>query len=664
MSILSFAIMPRAKFFQTMTFNVLGVCIGAAVALLTIYCGVQARIHTTPVSTLSSGGPAPGAAVASYNSSASAVCAIWLFANICFANALRFSRPQLQFPVIIYSIFANVASTYAPQFATMAQGISFVKRLMEAFLAGFGIAAGVNLVVIPKSSRDVVFAEAKDYIKALQEVLKAQNIYLQTLEQKEMFLPSDQLDPKSESPEAVSAKGLKSAVAGLTALHGKLNADLVFAKREVAYSHLNQKDIDQLFQLFREILLPMIGMGSVVDIFNRIAEARGWRDADDAKQSDEATSKSADKERKEREKQEWNEVMKALHAPFESMSVAMNDGLQHVMYALKLARQPRPNQRESDGDVETGIKDTRPGDKHFGSTLSTKLKLFYEQREVTLKTWCDLRGINMDHIAETVSSSAVDKDRSARNDRQLYLILYMEFLLWSTGVAVLELVRFADAKVEAGVMIKRRLILPGKKRLHKWIMSSLNPQDGSSDLAPDHAEAGMSTVNLGDSYRQRKDPEHLPPTNAWQRFGNKVRAVSDVMSSAEMGFGFRVACGTMSIGIVAFLENTQTFFIEQRLVWAMIMVAIGMTMTAGSGTFGLLGRVFGTFLATCTSLIIWYIAGGRGVPGGVLPLLFVLLFLQIYFLLSYPRFTVVVMITMVTEVGSAAYHSHFGMLML
>ena len=64
-----------------------------------------------------------------------------------------------------------------------------------------------------------------------------------------------------------------------------------------------------------------------------------------------------------------------------------------------------------------------------------------------------------------------------------------------------------------------------------------------------------------------------------------------------MAFGFRVACATMSIAISAFLEVSQTFFVAQRLVWAMIMVAIGMTMTSGSGVFGLAARVIGTCFA-------------------------------------------------------------------
>ena len=109
MSILSTAMLPRAKFLQTMMFNVLGACLGSSIALLTCYCSVSARQHTS--SSMSTKNiAATGTLVATeYNSSASAVSAILLFFNIMFANALRFSRPQLQTPVILYSIFANIS---------------------------------------------------------------------------------------------------------------------------------------------------------------------------------------------------------------------------------------------------------------------------------------------------------------------------------------------------------------------------------------------------------------------------------------------------------------------------------------------------------------------------------------------------------------------------
>ena len=64
-------ILPRAKYVQTLILNIIGTCIGGAIAILGVWSGVQARIHTTPAGT-----------VAAYNSSQAVVCAIWLFANI------------------------------------------------------------------------------------------------------------------------------------------------------------------------------------------------------------------------------------------------------------------------------------------------------------------------------------------------------------------------------------------------------------------------------------------------------------------------------------------------------------------------------------------------------------------------------------------------------
>ena len=396
-----------------MTFNVLGVCIGAAIALLTIYCAVQARINTTPVSTVTSGGPEPGAAVSHYNSSASAVCAIWLFVNICFANALRFSRPQLQFPVIIYSIFANVSYTYASEFATMTQGIVFVKELLETFLSGFGIAAGVTLFIFPHSSCDVVFMGAAGYVKALQGVVKAQNGYLQSLESKDMFQPSNGQTPETPSPEVATAIALKGALAGLTGPHGKLQGDLVFAKREVTFSKLDAKDLDCLFRHLRKIFLPVLGMGSVVDVFDRMAKTRGWKVQENDEGINGSAQKTAEQVRKDKDRVQWNKIMRTLHEPFETMSTAMVDGLQHASYTLELAKVPKSKPPRAGEDPEAGVDIVQPGDSRFGEYLASKLASFYEQREVTLKTWCDQKGIKLDKAMTTSDATIIDERTDA-----------------------------------------------------------------------------------------------------------------------------------------------------------------------------------------------------------------------------------------------------------
>ncbi|KAL8728704.1 MAG: hypothetical protein Q9181_005250 [Wetmoreana brouardii] len=683
MSILSFAIMPRAKFVQTMLFNIISICVGASISLLAIYCSVQARAHTTPRPPSgpqsSSGGPSPGAAVAPYNSSASAVCAIWLFFNIYVANMFRAWRPQLQFPVIMYSIFANVTSIYASQFATMAQGIAFAKLLLEAFLTGFGIATAVSFLVFPLTSRTVVFKNAAGYIGALRGALKAQSAYLGSLERKDVFSEPAKAEngastrgrkhhlfhreqPKAPSQPSMETSGLKAAVADVAALHGKFNVDAPFAKRELAYGKLDASEISELMKLMRQIMLPIIGMSSVADIFDRIADRRGWKTTS----KDDPDKPERSREIIEKEIGQWNEIMRTLHGPFETLTEAMDQGLEHALYTLELAKKPRKSgyksKKASEGtlpDIEATGGTIGPGEKGFADLLCAKIDRFYEQRKLTLNTWCSQHGLDWNKDQQPQPRPHPDSEGilastdHERMQRQLYLILYMEFLLWSTGRAVLDLVQFADSKVESGVLKKKRIIAPGLRRIRKWFTSALSTGDSSVDHTPDSTETRGSSVEVGDAYHRSRDPEHLPPTNAWQRFGNGVRAVSRILSSQASAYGFRVACATLSVGIVACLRDTQAFFIRQRLVWAMIMVAIGMTVTAGAGVFGFIGRVAGTTIAMCTSYLIWYIANGEA--PGVIVLLFVFSFCEVYFILHYPRFTVIAMLSMVTQVLVVGY---------
>lgn len=194
-SVLCVCIMPRAKYIQTIILNTIGICIGSAVGLLGIWTGVQARKHTQ------------GAIPTTYNSSQSAVCAIWLFANIYFVNVMRAKVPALQFPVIMFSIFTNIAFTFGPLFTTITQGESLIKRILVGFLSAFGIATGVNLFVFPVTSRTVIFMEYKGYFGALRGTIKAQTAYLESLENSDMFAPEVKAEANGTKKEKKGKKG-------------------------------------------------------------------------------------------------------------------------------------------------------------------------------------------------------------------------------------------------------------------------------------------------------------------------------------------------------------------------------------------------------------------------------------------------------------------------
>ncbi|KAK4119617.1 hypothetical protein N657DRAFT_684256 [Parathielavia appendiculata] len=647
-SVLAMAVMPRGKFMMNLLLNALAVCVGSAVSMLALWSAIQARNNTTP----------PGSPPRAYSSSQSAVCAVWLFANIWFGNVVRAKLPAFNLPVITYSILVNISATFGPLMTTTAAAHVFVQQLLTAMLTALALALGVNLLVFPVSSRLVVFKELAGAIGLMRQLVSLQKAYLASLEpdaafdaamDTETFLtmaeggtPQDHNEPRP-TKDAEAAKALEETAAKMRELSGKLHADLPFAKRDLAWGKLDAKDLSEMYKLFRNVYIPVLGMNTIIDIFQRFSERPDWDSTDETPNG------------KDVERHVWNEVMRQLQEPFEILSVAIDQGLEHAAMCLELIPRPKkvtgkagkPGPNTSDIDIEAQ-QQPEPGNPGFAGVLDNRIQAFYSRKGELLKKWVQERGISLD---ENISDHPYF--RSERDQVQLYIILYMENLMHASGEAVQDLVDFADEKIEDGTMSKKRLIAPTLHRLRKWFIAVLSDEDASAEQTPDAMEAGANFVSFGGNYNRKKNPEHLPPETAWQRFGNGLRKISKFFGSQESAFGFRVACATMTIGIVAFLENTQRFFMEQRLVWALIIITIGMTMTSGQSFFGFLCRVGGTIVAMCLSLIIWYIVGGR-IPG-VIVFLWLSLFISYYFFVKLPRFLPAILIIIITQVLIIGY---------
>ncbi|KAI9890084.1 MAG: hypothetical protein M1814_004483 [Vezdaea aestivalis] len=691
-SLLCVCILPRAKFLEVLFMNCLGTAVGSSTTLLTIYCSVKAREHTTPPQSASTS-PArtPGSSPildVPYNSSSSVVCAIWLFFLIWLANTVRGYFPQYTVPTILFCIFVVVGLTEAPHLPTMDAGISLVVKLLKTFTTAFGLALGVNLLVIPVSSRTVAFKEIAGYLGLLKGALKAQSAYVHSLGEKDMFAgPSGakgkDSDPrelkadggktkkenkkkgkKQASVEVSEAQALKNAVNAITAMHVKLSGDLPYAKREVAYGKLDGDNLDEIFQALRACLLPMIGMSTVSDIFDRVAVRQGWAQPEDARLVDSMDIPRFVKHSKEVEVEQWHRIVEQIRAPFKTIVAAMNDGIDHALFVLELAKRPKSSRADQSGSAERDVEAEaapKPGDGRFSDSMAKSMNDFYTGREGLIRHWCEREGLSFPVTAPPPSSPQNDaeKERSDINKHQLWLVLYIEHLLYSTAQAILRLDRLVDARVDDGTLKNKRLIYPGSTRLKKWVFGLFKPKDSDPDANDlDHMEAAVPIIDLGDSMRKHpKDLEHLPPTNNWQRFGNGLRAVSSFLASPQSAYGFRAACATMSIGILAYLRVTFFFFVQNRLVWALIMIAIGMSMTAGASIFGAFGRIAGTVVAMIFSYINWYIVGGK-VPG-VIVFLYLFLFCETYFIVKYPKFIIVAILSMVTQILIIGYQLEY-----
>lgn len=309
-------------------------------------------------------------------------------------------------------------------------------------------------------------------------------------------------------------------------------------------------------------------MTTITDIFKRISDHRGWV-VDDSMAPEVLAEK-------ENEKRVWSSVMRQMHEPFEILSEAIDQGLEHAAICLEIL--PRPKSRCSN-DLEVQAGQLCPGDPGFAQLVDNKVKVFNSVRGKLLRAWVTEREIALQEERIDNPEYHCSAARLERDQVQFYVLLFMENMMHTAGMAVQALIAFADSKVEDGTMTRSRLIMPGFRRLEKWFIGILSSEDSSAEQSPDSIEGSSNIIYFGDGYSRKKDPEHLPPVTAWQHFGQGLRALSRFFGSEESAFGLRAACATMTIGIVAFLESTQRFFIEQRLVWAMIMVAIGMSMS-------------------------------------------------------------------------------------
>lgn len=271
------------------------------------------------------------------------------------------------------------------------------------------------------------------YIGALRGSLDAHSSYFQSLEIKDMFyrVSTGLSGDKQRQPEAAA---VKKSLAAIQTMHGKLSADLPFAKREIAWGFLGPDDLQEMSRLLRGVMLPLAGLSSVVDIFERLAELNGWEE-----EGGTVEIGARDSERK-RMVEDWNDVMKTVHEPFQSVIRAMDEGLEHVLLQLKLKKPPKKQKKEAAGsgeseDVEAKGDRTQPGEDGFADYLERMTEEFYSGKELALREWCRRKGIDVpDDFFERpcdydIHDARKDKgeDFYNRSQRSLYALLYVSF---------------------------------------------------------------------------------------------------------------------------------------------------------------------------------------------------------------------------------------------
>ncbi|RFU27990.1 Catechol 1,2-dioxygenase, partial [Scytalidium lignicola] len=638
-------LLPRAKLIQ-LTFTI---CIFTAIAIpitmLATWSGLQARFHTDPKG------------LNKYNSSQSAITGVWLFFNIVLSNSLQARYPALLIPTILYNIFVIVQFTSCSRCYYTGVAISFVS----------------GLIIYPVTCRSEIFEVQEEFIKAARDMLKGTAIYLGKLQATPTCptASNDGNNDETEGHQNSDGAELRQKMAGVRAVYIKMHQELAMAKREIAWGKLRARDINSINGLCRKILMPLSGMANLSDILKRIADCGGWTPSDFESRMEDSfeTTKASQGHNQDEYEIVWQNSIAALIEPAISITEAMSDGLEHAGLQLEII--PRPGtknyfnwmpgvKRTEQTDLEAEGETIEPGSPEFSRILEHRLAEFSTRRVEALTTWANSKGLSAAQLENLQAHGEFDMDEEdpvdghVRRDRQqLYLILYIQHMLYTTGVAVLELSKFSDKIVAEGIMSKNRLIVPSPRRLWKWFLSIWDTTDAA--LADDDRPGSKAENKLlySTSNRATNNIEHLPPRNAYERFGIHVRRLQDFLKGPELSFGFRSGCATLSCAIVAYLHQTQEIFTHYRLIWAVIISAIGANMSAGQSGVSYVLRILGSFAALIICYGVWYIPNGN-IPGVIVCMWFASL-IQMYFLIRWPKYIIGWLVILITEVLSIGY---------
>ena len=277
----------------------------------------------------------------------------------------------------------------------------------------------------------------------------------------------------------------------------------------------------------------------------------------------------------------------------------MDMGLQRIATRLQLKKPETRNAAEKDLEASPPILESSD---EIRVQFEDNIQKFHDHRKLALSEWKRATYLNEAEVGglENFGDSLL---RGA--SRAMYIVLYLERLAGDAATAIHDTTQFAQSKIDDGTMSRGQLIYPEARRIAKWVRSIIHQGE------PVFSTSDRSDLYEGQVAGQGKNPEHLRPSNVWERYSDYLRIVPALFRSQESVFGFRVALATLSGTIMAFLRQTHNFYYDQRIIWTIIVIIVGWHMTAGQSVFALVGRACAALVGMTLCFIIYYVSGGK-----------------------------------------------------
>lgn len=375
----------------------------------------------------------------------------------------------------------------------------------------------------------------------------------------------------------------------------KMTTHKTDAKREIAIGALTAEDISQLYKLARKIAWPLLGLGTVAGIINelQIGQQTGGSIA-------------------EIEAEDVAKAVNILDRPCSAMNALCRDGLEHILCNLQMGKYSKPSlltrlfSRKSSAVPVDGEAARAIGTDAFLTRFDSGLAAFKDQRTNDLEQFYD-----ENHVTPR---------------RGLFLVLFVEFLIYATAQEIRALILFTDGLRTNGALSRKQFILPRMKLLRKRI-DKLFARHQTEDIVGEEYPTDEGTVFTeaftGRVHRILIEFKSLTVETAAQPTVSSpilqvvfksLAAVGNFFASPYSQFGLRAAYATVAGTLPAFFSSSYAFFIQYRGVWITITVVIAMSPTTGASIFGLFKRLLGTIIGGVLAMVLWYIVDGH-IPG-------------------------------------------------
>ena len=312
------------------------------------------------------------------------------------------------------------------QYANIVYGIQ-VRRLLETFFSGFGISFAVSIFVVPFTSRDIASMRIIEVLHGYKKVLQAQSDFMLSIPQREWYSSQnhstalngvhDMKDKfrQTETPWP-EAQLLKESTTTAAEALVTVQSELRYVKRELAWSKLGAQDFVTIYSSLKDILLPILGMESLVEVTSRIEKRGGWQSVASSSKTGSIT-KMASETLEQQEKDEWIWLFDKLRGPVRQLKEAMVEGLDHSLYTLEFAKRPKTSAKS---DLEAKGYSRADG-REIAANLDAMIQQFIEQREAPLKEWCSSKGMDDSNLKG--GPRFFDQVLHQRHQSQLYLVL-------------------------------------------------------------------------------------------------------------------------------------------------------------------------------------------------------------------------------------------------